>query len=102
MKLKKPMDNNEGFKKISELFGKTNIKKAPAYQWQELALRIIKDLNIPADKKSSVFKACRENSKNFIEQSLNDTKELCKTGDKWKYFFKIVNQPKSQVMPKEH
>ncbi|HAM87983.1 MAG: hypothetical protein US83_C0001G0074 [Candidatus Falkowbacteria bacterium GW2011_GWC2_38_22] len=88
------MDNNDSFKKIGDLFSTKIIKKAPAYQWQELALRIIKDLNIPDTKKSSVFKACRENPKNFVEQCLNDTKELCKTGEKWKYFFKIINQPK--------
>lgn len=89
------MDNNGGFKKIGDFIGNKTIKKAPAYQWQELALRIIKDLNIPDNKKSSVFKACRENPKSFIEQCLNDTKELCKTGEKWKYFFKIVSGPKA-------
>lgn len=88
------MDNNDSFAKIGDFIGKKVIKKAPAYEWQDLALRIIKELNIPVNKKSSVFKACREHPKMFIEQCLNDTKELCKTGDKWKYFFKIVNQPK--------
>lgn len=92
------MDNEDGFKKIGDLFTRKTTKKAPAYEWQDLALRIIKDLNIPDNKKSSVFKACRENPKTFIEQCLNDTKELCKTGEKWRYFFKIVNQPKNQTL----
>ncbi len=67
-------------------------KKPPAYSWQELALQIIKDLSIPNNKKSSVFKACKNNSEQTIKLALNDTKELCKTGEKWKYFFKIIDQ----------
>lgn len=70
---------------------KTN-KKPPAYSWQELALLIIKELSIPDNKKSSVFKACKNNSQQKISLALNDTKELCKTGEKWKYFFKIIDQ----------
>lgn len=88
------MANEDSFTKIGDFIGKKITKKAPAYQWQELALRVISELNIPAVKKSSVFKACREHPKIFIEQCLNDTKELCQTGEKWKYFFKIVNQVK--------
>ena len=76
-----------------QIFQKTGqIKKPPAYEWQDLALKIIKDLNIPSFKKSSVFKACKENSRFFIEKCLNDTKELCKTGQKWKYFFKLISE----------
>ena len=84
------MENDKGFNKIGDLFNITPNKKPPAHQWQELALKIIKDLNIPADKKNSVFKICKTFSKIIIEKSLNDTKELCRTGEKWKYFFKIA------------
>lgn len=70
---------------------KTNLK-APAYPWQELALRIIKELAVPNFKRSSVFKACKENPTYKIELALNDTKELCHNGSKWQYFFKIVGQ----------
>lgn len=66
--------------------------KLPAYPWQELALKIIDDLKVPGLKKSSVFKACKNNSKEVIEKALNDTKELCKTGECWKYFFKLINK----------
>jgi hypothetical protein len=65
--------------------------KPPAYPWQDLALQIIKELNIPNAKRSSIFKVCRDNSKEFIEMSLNDTKELCQSGEKWKYFLKIID-----------
>ena len=73
---------------------KSQQKKPPAYEWQDLALHVIEEINIPNFKRNSVFKACKENSKNFILQSLNDTKELCKKGEMWKYFFKIISEKK--------
>jgi len=78
--------------KIEETIKKRKMVKPPAYPWQDLALRVIKELDIPNFKKSAVFKVCRDKNKIFIERSLNDTKELCKDGEKWKYFFKILNQ----------
>lgn len=82
---------DKGFEDLASIFAsKTKAQKAPAYPWQDLALRIIKELNVPNFKRSSVFKACKENPKPFIEQCLNDTKELCQSGEKWKYFFKVV------------
>lgn len=81
----------EGFKNFKDIVAKKVTKKAPAYQWQDLALRIIKELNIPAFKRSSVFKACKNNSQQQILRALSDTKELCKSGEKWKYFFKVVD-----------
>lgn len=64
--------------------------KPPAYEWQDLALRIIKELGIPDFKRSAVFKICRDHHKNTIEKAMNETKELCKTGSKWQYFFKVM------------
>ena len=81
---------NNNFSAIKNIINKKNTKKAPAYEWQELALRIIEELNIPNFKRGAVFKVCKENNKNFIQMCLNDTKELCKQNEKWKYFFKIV------------
>mgnify|MGYP007016038780 CR=1 FL=1 len=78
--------------KISDIFQKSTPKKPPAYQWQDLALRIIEELAIPNFKRNSVFKSCKENSKDFIEKCLDDTKELAHEGEKWRYFFKLVNQ----------
>jgi hypothetical protein len=71
-------------------------KKAPAYKWQDLALSIIKDLSIPDNKRSSVFKICKEykDHPGVVIRALTDTKELCKTGQKWKYFFKVINPDK--------
>ncbi|MFA6593994.1 MAG: hypothetical protein WCT16_01925 [Candidatus Buchananbacteria bacterium] len=76
---------------ISSLLQKRQLKKAPAYQWQDLALRILQELNVPAFKKSAVFKVCRDNSKELVERALNETKELCKSGAKWQYFFKLID-----------
>ena len=79
---------------IKDLLGKQPTKKPPAYQWQELALRIIDELDIPSAKRNAVFLVCKKYPKNFIEKCFNDTKELCKTDDKWKYFFKLISQEK--------
>ncbi len=85
------MKINKGPEKLGDLF---NLKsqKPPAYEWQDLALRIIKELNIPDFKKSSVFKICKERAKPLVEKCLNDTKELCQTGAKWRYFFKLITK----------
>ncbi len=75
---------------ISDILKAKQSKKPPAYEWQELALRVIKELGVPKFKRNAVFKVCKENPKPFIERCLNDTKELCKTGECWKYFFKLI------------
>lgn len=84
---------DDGFQKIGDVFSKAKLVKPvkpPAHPWQELALRIIKELSVPGNKRNSVFMVCKKYPKAFIEMSLNDTKELCKTGEAWKYFFKII------------
>ncbi len=83
-------EKNNGFQNLGEIFASKQSKKAPAYPWQDLALRIIKELSIPNFKRNSVFKVCKNSSAQTILQALNDTKELCQSGEKWKYFFKIV------------
>lgn len=82
------MDQN--MEKIGDTLRKRLITKSPAYPWQDFALKIIKELNIPSFKKSAVFKVCKMHEKIFIERCFNDTKELCRSGEKWKYFFKVV------------
>ena len=84
------MPIDKGPEKLGDLFSQRQNKKMPAYAWQDLALRIIKDLNIPDFKRSAVFKVCKLKPRIYIEKCLNDTKELCRQGEKWKYFFKIV------------
>lgn len=66
-------------------------QKAPAYEWQDLALRVVKDLNVPGFKRASVFKVCKQYPKVVIEKALSDTKELCQTGEQWRYFFKVLD-----------
>jgi len=87
------MKVKKDFESIGELLTGAKAKsipKPPAYPWQDLALRVIAELGIPGFKRNSVFKACKENPKYFIEKCLNDTKELCPSGESWKYFFKLV------------
>ena len=87
---------SEDFEQLGEIFKKKNASKKikpPAYEWQDFALRIINELGIPGFKRSAVFKVCKENPKSYIERCLNETKELCRSGAKWKYFFKLINKP---------
>lgn len=79
------------FEQLGLIFKATRpVKKPPKFEWQDLALRVINELSIPSFKRSSVFKICKEHDKEFVERCLNDTKELCKTGEQWKYFFKVA------------
>lgn len=84
------MQIDQGLEKIGDLLVGKKSKKMPAYAWQDLALHIIKELNIPNFKRSAVFKICKQKPRVYIEKCLNDTKELCQTGEKWKYFFKVA------------
>jgi hypothetical protein len=86
------MPKEENFKSFGDLMKKRVAKKPPAYQWQELALRIIQELNVPNDKRGSVFRACKQYSRAIVEKALNDTKELCQSGEQWRYFFKIIGK----------
>lgn len=79
---------------FSDIFKNKKTTKAPAYPWQDLALLVIKELNVPDFKKSSVFKACKDLPENKIRIALNDTKELCHNKGKWQYFFKIISEMK--------
>jgi len=80
---------------IADIFkNKKQTKKAPAYQWQDLALRIINELAIPQSKRNSVFKVCKNYDKNFVEKCLDDTKELARGTARWRYFFKLVAEYK--------
>lgn len=86
---------NKKFSSLSDIIkNKSANKKAAAYQWQELALKVIKDLNIPDTKRSSIFKICKDYHQNIVLRALNDTKELCPAGESWKYFFKIIDNIK--------
>ena len=78
---------------IADIFSASGGKKkvkAPAYQWQDFALKIIAELDIPNFKRNSVFKICKDLDKNFVEKCLDDTKELAEGSEKWKYFFKLI------------
>ncbi|MCX6795342.1 MAG: hypothetical protein NT165_01240 [Candidatus Falkowbacteria bacterium] len=81
-----------GFSSFSEIVAKKKSVKAPAYPWQDLALSVIKELAIPNFKRGSVFKVCKEKTPEEIRRAITDTKELCQAGEKWKYFFKVIEQ----------
>lgn len=77
--------------KIKDIFkNKPQSVKPPAYEWQDLALRVINELGVPGFKRNSIFKACKQYPKVMIEKAMNDTKELCEDGECWKYFFKVL------------
>ena len=53
------------FKSFGELMKKERpVQKAPAYEWQELALNIIKEFEVPANKKKLRFSGMQKISKN--------------------------------------
>lgn len=98
-----PVENNKEidqaptdghFSSLSDILKNRQTVKAPAYPWQDLALQIIKELAIPNFKRAAVFKVCRDLPEHKIKIALNDTKELCRTGAAWKYFFKIIDSKK--------
>jgi hypothetical protein len=85
-------EEKKNLSSLGDIFkAKQALKKAPAYPWQDFALRVIKELSIPNFKRASVFKICKVKSKEVVERAMNDTKELCQSGEKWKYFFKIID-----------
>lgn len=89
------MEINNGFENLGSLFAaraQQKAKKPPAHEWQDLALRIISELSVPNFKRNSIFKVCKDNDKIAIERALNDTKELCKEGQKWAYFLKVIDK----------
>ena len=73
------------------LADKKKAPRAPAYPWQDLALRVIAELGIPVFKRSAVFKVCRNLPKESILRAMNDTKELTSWGEQWRYFFKVID-----------
>ncbi len=77
---------------IQDIFKNKQKVKAPAYAWQDMALKIINELGVPNFKRSSVFKVCKELDRNFVEKCFDDTKELAKGQDAWRYFFKLTSQ----------
>ena len=62
--------------------------KPPKYRWQELAIEINDKFGVDDKKKSSVFKACRDNE-DLARWAYNTCKEL----RKWdiRYFFKLMS-----------
>lgn len=89
------MKQDPGPQKLSFILtAKPNAIKAPAYEWQDLALKIIAEFAVPGFKRNSVFQICKQNTKELVEKAINETKELCKSGEKWKYFFKVIDSLK--------
>ncbi|MDD5527713.1 MAG: hypothetical protein PHO56_01925 [Patescibacteria group bacterium] len=87
-------ENKSEFESLSSIFiqnKKRTAKKPPAYPWQDFALQVVAGLGVPNFKRASIFKICRDYPKDFVERCLNDTKELCQSGEKWKYFLKVVD-----------
>lgn len=75
---------------MKALLGRRSTVKPPAHPWQDLALRVIDELGIPTIKRSAVFLVCKKYPMQVIEKALNETKELAKAGERWRYFFKVI------------
>jgi len=92
------MTKDSSPEKIGDLLQQkpANDKKPPAYQWQDLALKVIEELNIPDTKRSAVFKVAKQYPRPMIEKWMNDTKELVQAGEQWRYFFKLVANAKNK------
>ncbi|OGH77486.1 MAG: hypothetical protein A2469_02465 [Candidatus Magasanikbacteria bacterium RIFOXYC2_FULL_40_16] len=82
------MDSIKNIIKIPEL------KKPPAYKWQDLALDIIKGIPDANTKKSSVFKCCKQ-SPQHAKIAFEDCKELNKLYVQ--YFLKVFNELESRT-----
>ncbi len=78
--------------KIGDIFSQKKTIKPPAYEWQDLALKIIHELAVPNFKRSAVFKVCKENPRAFVEKCFDDTKELAHERESWRYFFKLIDK----------
>ncbi len=92
------MENiNKGFQNFQDIFSAKKTVKPPAYAWQQFALEIIDQLNVPKEKRNSVFLICKKYQRPYIEKCINETKELCKAGECWKYFFKVIESEKKKV-----
>lgn len=82
------------FSSLGDIFRGQGVKprkKPPAHPWQDLALEVITKLGVPNFKRNSVFKICKDNSQVVVRRALNDTLELCDSGAKWRYFFKVID-----------
>ena len=89
---------SEELQSFKDIFAaKQPAKKPPTYQWQDLALQIIKDLGIPPAKRNSVFQVCKKYDRARLLNALNDTKELAQGRENWRYFFKIIQSTNSQA-----
>lgn len=78
---------------IKNLLRPLNLKKPPAYKWQELALEIAEKLTDGKTKKSSIFKCCKE-SAHYAKIAFEDCKELNKLYVN--YFLKVFNELKKK------
>ena len=74
---------------IKNIIKPLDIKKAPAYKWQDLALEILEGLPDENNKRSSIFKCCKDNPR-FAKIAFEDCKELNKLHIK--YFLKVYNE----------
>lgn len=88
------MQQDNGFQNLGSIFAsrlQEKKVKPPAHEWQDLALKIISEFSVPNFKRNSIFKVCKNNDKIAVERALNDTRELCKGGQKWLYFLKVID-----------
>ena len=89
---KKPINKGESdILKVSDLYAKMGLPKQTrkVEKWQDSASIVIKEMNVPENKISSVFKCFRDHEREAMF-ALRDCKELGKMNVL--YFFKVYNE----------
>jgi len=79
---------NKGFIPLKDILKEKVAISTPKYEWQELALDIIKKLK--ASNKGLIFKICKKYPKSFVMHALEETLELAKGDNKDRYFIKLI------------
>lgn len=91
------ISTKEYFRRMQAKFDRPVIKQKKVYEWQDLAAKICKELKVPKNEQSLIYKVCRDNPKPFIEHYFNETIELTAKNNKGlpddlkgHYFIKLV------------
>lgn len=70
---------------------------APKYEFQDTALEIIQRLGVPQNKKSSVFKVCKEENESHVEAAYRFAVDYPQPKLKTQMFFWKLNEVKNHV-----
>jgi hypothetical protein len=69
-------------------------KKKAVYPWQELAVKICKELKVPPKEQGNIFRVCKIFPLPFVEHAFNETRELAAGDLRSHYFIKVLYSKK--------